>query len=225
VPPLPAVPNVIRVTHQFTLGTDLNATTRFHWSYSGTPPSNATCATFATSLMGLAGAHLASLLSSENTLDSISVQDLSSSSGGFGIDTTSIAGTRAEGTLPAGTAVLLSGPIARRYRGGKPRTYWPFGTSTDLLTANQWTTAAQADFINGLSAYESDFDGQTSGGCTIGELVNVSYYEGFTSVLNPITGRTKDVPKLRVGGPIVDILTNIVVNPRPASQRRRNQTV
>lgn len=225
MPPLPVVPNVVRVTHTFILGTDLTATTRFHWNYTGTPPDNAACGVFATSLRGLAAAHLASVISAENTLSAISVQDLSSSSGGFGEDTSGVAGTRSGGTLTAGTAVLLSGPIARRYRGGKPRTYWPFGTADDLLSANQWSTSAQSDFINALSAYEADFDGQSSGGCTIGQLVSVSYYEGFTSVLNPITGRTKDVAKLRVGGPVVDILTSIAVNPRPASQRRRNQIV
>lgn len=225
MPPLPAVPNVVRVSHVFTVGTDLSATTRFHWSYSGTPPSNATCLVFATSLRGLATTYLLPLLSSENSLTKVSVQDLSSSSGGYGEDDSAAAGTRAGGTLPAATAVLLSGTIVRRYRGGKPRTYWPFGTGLDLLSANQWESTSQADFLNGLADYENAFDGQTSGGCTIGQLVNVSYYEGFTSVLNPITGRTKDVAKLRVGGPIVDILTGLSVNPRPASQRRRNLTV
>jgi hypothetical protein len=54
------------------------------------------------------------------------------------------------------------------------------------------------------------------------QLVSVSYYEGFTSVTNPITGRTKDVSKLRTGGPVVDVVSAIIVANGPKSQRRRN---
>ncbi|MGH9123011.1 MAG: hypothetical protein ACRDYC_13890, partial [Acidimicrobiales bacterium] len=57
-----------------------------------------------------------------------------------------------------------------------------------------------------------------------GSLSSISYYKGFTSVLNPVTGRTRDVPKVRAGADLpvpIDTVTALIVNPKPGSQRRR----
>jgi hypothetical protein len=51
--------------------------------------------------------------------------------------------------------------------------------------------------------------------------VNVSYYNGFTVVTNPTTGRARNVPTLR-GTPVVDTVTGIVARVQVGSQRRRN---
>ena len=63
--------------------------------------------------------------------------------------------------------------------------------------------------------------------CTPPELrvvdqVNVSYYEGFEVVTDLRTGRSRDVPQLRPGGPAVDKITGFSINPKLGSQRRRN---
>ena len=222
MPPLPSVPNVVKVTHKFTLGADTAAETRWHMSYTGGPPSNADCATLATAINAAAVTHLVPLLGSDNIFAGIEVLDLSSPSGGAGEDLTVTGGSRGGGGLAAGTAVLSSLPIPRRYRGGKPRTYWPFLTSGDVSSPTAWEGSAVTDVLTGLEAYLGEIEVLTAGTTDLHQLVSVSYYAGFTSVLNPITGRTKDVAKLRVGGPVVDIVSSIIVAPGPKSQRRRN---
>lgn len=52
--------------------------------------------------------------------------------------------------------------------------------------------------------------------------VNVSYYEGFEVVTDPVTGRSRNVPQLRPGGPVVDKITGFSINPKLGSQRLRN---
>ena len=224
MPPLPAVPNVVRIKHTFTIGSDVTADTRMHFGYSGGLPSNADALTIA----GLARAHFAAniipLMGDSTTCTAIEVLDLSSPTGGVGTDTTASVGTRGFELLPAGAAALILLKIARRYRGGKPRMYWPFGVSSDLLTPTAWQIASAAAFLDGFNNYQVLLVGATGGTTVLTHLVNVSYYQGFTSVTNPITGRTKDVAKLRVGAPVVDAVTSLAINPAPGSQRRRNQT-
>ena len=50
--------------------------------------------------------------------------------------------------------------------------------------------------------------------------VNVSFFEGFTPVQNPITLRYRNVPKIRTV-PLIDIISTITANPAPCFQRRR----
>ncbi len=52
--------------------------------------------------------------------------------------------------------------------------------------------------------------------------VNVSYYEGFKVVTDPLTGRSRNVSQLRPEGPAVDRITSFSINPKLGSQRRRN---
>ncbi|MGO9750265.1 MAG: hypothetical protein ACLP8S_05560 [Solirubrobacteraceae bacterium] len=52
--------------------------------------------------------------------------------------------------------------------------------------------------------------------------VNVSYYEGFQVVTDPLTGRSRNVSQLRSEGPVVDRITGFSINPKLGSQRGRN---
>lgn len=223
MPPLPSVPNVVRIKHTFTDATDLSAQTRMHFGYTGGPPTNADALALATAIHAAFVTDMQGLMADDLGLTALEVLDLSSPSGGVGVDITLSQGTRGLDYLSAGTAVLVQMRIARRYRGGKPRMYWPIGVSTDLASATAWQAGSQAAFLTGFNNYQIAVGGLTSGTTVLTDLKNVSYYEGFTSVLNPITGRTKDVAKLRVGGPVVDTVTSLNVDLRPASQRRRNQ--
>ena len=120
------------------------------------------------------------------------------------------------------TAFLGSMKIARRYRGGKPRTYLPIGGAGKLQDAQTWTSAFVADIQAALNQIIADIAVTASGGCALGNLVNVSYYEGFVSSQNPITLRWRTIPKQRTAGPLVDPVTSWVAETRIGSQRRRN---
>lgn len=224
MPPLPSVPGIVKISHTFTIGTDTTAVTRMHYGYTGGPPANADALSLANTAHAAFVTDIQPLLSDACSLTALEVLDLSSPSGGVGTNVTVAVGTRGFDYISAGTAALIELKIARRYRGGKPRMYWPMGITTDLLNPTTWSVGSQAAFLDGFNTYQVALNGATAGTTVLTTLHSVSYYEGFTPVTNPITGRTKDVAKLRVGGPVVDAVTSLACGPHPASQRRRNQT-
>lgn len=221
MPALPAVPNVIKVVLTLADATDNNVESRFYLKYSGTPPTaaglNAFCTTIATGWNTV----LAALYHADWTLTSVTATDLSSSSAATGSAAVSHAGTRSGSPLSAGVAFLINFKIGRRYRGGKPRLYQPMGVSGDLLNLNTWSVAFTASVQSDWSSYITGALADLPSGTTGVAQVNVGYYAGFTAVLNPVTGRTKDVSKI-LAVPNVDTVTSLAASNIVASQRRRN---
>jgi hypothetical protein len=222
MPPLPNVPNVLKADVGWQIGADLAALTRLHISYTGTPPTGATCVTLAHDLHSDIAATLLPYMVSSNNLLSVRLTDLTSPTSGQGIYSATLPGTSTHNIIGADVSVLASMTIGRRYRGGKPRSYLPLGGDGDLATQQTWTTTFVSNVQASLDGLRSDIAATSFAGCALVALVNVSYYQGFTLVTNPITGRGRNVPKLRVGGPIVDAATNWVCENRLSSQRRRN---
>lgn len=145
--PLNPVPNVLKV---FIEGnTDTTDTEKWgnvlHFEYSGTAPSNATCATIAGNIITAWAGHVASLCPSPTTLKSVTVTDLTSPTAGEGVGLTTTSGTRGDDSIPANAAVLISYPSALRYKGGHPRTYLYVLGNSDLTGAGQWTPLAEVD--------------------------------------------------------------------------------
>jgi hypothetical protein len=223
MPATPPVPNVIRCKLGWHVGEDLTVSNSLDFLYTGGPPSPTDCVALATAARTAMATDLLALLPIAASSTFVSMEDLSSTSGSFGELAGVEAGTRAGATLTASACVLSNYTISRRYRGGKPRSYWPFGTSTDLADASTWSAASQTAFTTAIQAWLNAVRVLASGTTTLTQHVNVSYYQGFTAVVNPITGRTKDVAKLRTGGPVVDIITGMTVNLKPGVQRRRFQ--
>lgn len=221
MPALPPVPLTIKARYVFDLGTNANVNVHMYWGYTGGPPVAADLNSLAATAYASAVTHLVPLLQNSQAFTGIELTDLNTSSGAVGGHNASTSGSRTGHQLPANVATLVNLIISRRYRGGKPRWYWPFGTAEDLNTPEQWgstfTTAAQG----GLQLHIDDLIVMSAGTTSVTKLVNVSYYQGFTAVTNPITGRTKDVAKLRTGGPVVDNLNSFAVNAKVGSQRRR----
>lgn len=223
MPALPDYPNVLRVKHLFEVGSDIGVSTTTHWTYTGGPPSAADAAAIAGDFYSVFVAHALGEVNSVNIFRGVSVQDLTSPTAAFGEELLNAAGTRTGGELPAGACVLANYAIVRRYRGGKPRSYWPWGSDTDLLTPQTWSTGAITSFNTALDYLNSTPSGFTSGTTVVGVPCSISYYQGFTSVLNPITGRTRDVPKVRTAAIAPDVFGPVTINPFVASQRRRNR--
>lgn len=222
MPALPAVPNVMKFTHIFDVGTDTAATTRWFLSYTGAPPTDANCTAFAVAAMTAAAAGFPALLDTDSSLQGIEVMDLSSDMGGTGSSMAGHSGTRTGEYLSGGTAVLVHQPIARRYRGGKPRTYWPFLTASDVVTRQAWSSAATVAVAGALETYLAALEGLVEGSTTIVGLVNVSYYQGcssYPSPTNPDRYKVRSTPR---AVPVVNVVTSLSVGPAPASQRRRN---
>jgi hypothetical protein len=228
VPALPDVPSVIRAQWRLTKGTDVEVFSRFFFRYTGTAPSDATATLIANDMWLAYSNHLMSLVDASTQLDGAFVVDLTSPSAGAGEDLGVSPGTRTGGELPAATCALVNLAIARRYRGGKPRSYFPFGVATDLLNPQAWTTTFLGDVATALNGFFNACLAITEGGCSISELVNVGYYGeligglSFTAVQNPTTKRWRNVPNVRTT-PLVDPVLSYVLNAKPGNQRRRAQ--
>jgi hypothetical protein len=221
MPALPVVPNVVRWDLFFSIGADIRALCRMHIGYTGSAPNSASCTAFAVSLDTIADAELAVYMNSANAVTGCRVTDLSSLTGGQGESLTTTAGSLTDEPLSAATAVLASMTIGRRYRGGKPRTYLPLGDAGTVSTPQTWDPTFITNVQASLDAIRTDIGTLVQSGCTLTDLVNVSYYSGFTVVTSPTTGRARNVPTLRVT-PVVNQALSWSAEARFASQRRRN---
>lgn len=221
MPALPPVPNVLRVMLLWKLGLDNNALTRLHFRYSGTAPSDAVCDLLAADIYTTGASQYPAFLTGSSSFEGVTIEDLTSPTSGTGQHLASTAGTRTGGPVGAGMAVLVNEHIHRRYRGGKPRSYYPFGTASDLTDEQDWSSSLVANVTSNTTALMADYSAFVESGTAMGPACSVSYYQGFTSVVNPISGRTRDVPKLRVGGPVIDDITAWLAKARIGSQRRR----
>jgi hypothetical protein len=222
MPALPPVPGTIRVMLTQKDANDLDVVTRMYLAYTGPAPTGA-------QLVTLAGATSTGWLTAWATsciaavgLNRVDIVDLASLTGAVGADLTTHVGSRAGIPLTGATCALINKKVARRYRGGKPRSYIPFGVAADLTDAQHWTAGA-------LTAWKTSYDGLITAiraapwaGATLTGEVNVSYYSGFASVQNPVTHRWKNLSTPRLA-PIVDPIISTAANPVPGNQRRRNR--
>ena len=220
MPALPSVPGVIKMDAFYTIGSDLQALNRIFIAYTGGPPSPGDAATLASDLYTIWAAEIPVYMQDANALTGVEVTDLSSPTGSQATHSHTTAGSLTGNPLPANVAGLASMKISRRYRGGKPRTYLPVGDNTSVQTAQTWTTAFVGVLQASLNAIIADIAVTAAGTTSLTHLVNVSYYSGFTVVTNPVTGRARNVPKLRTT-PLIDAVTGWTFETTQASQRRR----
>jgi hypothetical protein len=213
------VPGVLKVSFQHTYA-GVNAFVHWYLGYTGSSPTSTDCATMANSLKSLWSTNFASLALTNVTLVLVQVTDLASATGGQGTSSGTVAGTRAGGSLTSNDCAMMLLKIGRRYRGGKPRQYWPFGASADLVDAQHWTAAFQTSLGTAWNAVNAGASALTWTGGGTNRSVNISYFQGFTVVTNPITGRARNAAKLRTT-PLVDTVGSAVVSSRVATQRRR----
>jgi hypothetical protein len=220
VPPLPSPGLILRANWRVADESGIPAGSRIYLSYHGTPPTQAVINAIATGIATAWNTDLASMTATTDTLDFVEVQDLSSDTGLVGTATPSDAGTRSGTALPASVAANVQHIIGRHYRGGKPKTFVRAGVIGDLhaTSTNTWSDAFIASMTTQWQAFVSSVLGISGG--NLSNIVNVSFYSGFTSVLNPVTGRTRDVPKIRDSA-VVDVITDALVHAKLGSQRRR----
>lgn len=218
---LPDVAGVVRCGLNMATGIGSPEFTRFYIKYSGTAPAVTDLNTFAASISAAWGTDLASLKSTEGGLLSVVCEDLTSPTAAVGEHVGTVSGTRAGADPQAGQCMVTSYEIARRYRGGHPRGYWPFGVAGDVATAQVWSSAFVTATNTGMAAFFAAI--LAAGWAAAGTLthVNVSYYYKFLVVISPTTGRARNVPSLRVGGPITDTVTSIIARSSIGTQRRR----
>jgi hypothetical protein len=224
MPALPPAPATIRVDILYSIGSDLTALDRLFIAYTGAAPTSAQCVTLAAALYVIFAAEIAVFMGGDNALEGVRVTDLASPTGGQGEHLQHTVGAAGGGPLGANVAGLASGKIGRRYRGGKPRTYFPVGSDIDMATPQTWLASFVTNMQAALDAIRADIAVTSAGATVLTHLVNVSYYSGFTVRPDPpIPGvRAKNIPTLR-GAPVIDPYISWTFEPKLASQRRRLQ--
>jgi hypothetical protein len=228
MPALPDVPGVLKVSLHWAIEGDPMADTILHFHYTGGVPSFDDVAGVASVVDGQVSATLAPEYQSGIQFLGCEVRDLSSPMGQRTETSVTTPGTRAGTRLAPGTCALSNYGISRTYRGGKPRSYWPFGVSADVAATGFWADAFVTEY---QVAVETFFDGVIGSysSITVDYQVQVSYYGPPNRVLtNPSTGRARTVSTRRdapggTGAPIVDRVASRTSSKIISSQRRRNR--
>lgn len=205
--PLPPVPSVLRVQIQYILS-GRAAATNLHFAWSGSAPTDADCSQLGDLIGGQWATHCAALASTAVTVTGIRVTDLTSTSAGDGISTGSTSGTRTGGQLPSGISAMAIYHVAARYRGGKPKSFLPFGVEADLYSSQTWTGTFNASVAAGWASFIAGVEGLSYGGTTIGACSTVSYFQGYDPPTVAPNNRAKNHPKLR-SSPVVYVVQSI----------------
>lgn len=221
-PPLPDVPCVrVRLIGRDDVGNDWGV--RFYLRYTGSAPSGNDCVTLAGDVQTAFATSLAGLMQVAQSLTEVDVLDIASNSGLSGQTSSPVPGTRAGNIMPIQTAAVVEFGIARRYRGGKPRVYWPFGVVNDMLDQAHWTDAFRGAFEADTQAFFEAIEAETIGSMGTLQHVNLSYYSGFEAIKDS-SGRYHNVPTYRPTAKHDDITSYIGKAEMGSQKRRRTAT-
>ena len=210
--------NTVRISFKFDFNGPIGGF-RVHLGYDDGPPDDATGDAIASKATGQWDVHCAGLCAVGLNLVSVNVRDLASKTGVDRTDTTGSNGTRAGAPLDVSACMLVNYKIRRQYRGGKPRSYIPWGTFNDLQNSRRWSQAFLDECGSHWAQWESVMKGQT-GNVSLGGFVNVPYYHDFVNSVDPGTGRYDCDPKM-LEATQSEVITSFSMNPTLGSQRRR----
>lgn len=218
---LPSVSKVLKFTHSLLFNDTTLALVRFYEQYTGVAPIVGDLLTLGALYGPAFTADLAPVMSPNLSYSTVLIEDLSSPiSAAAESAFTGLVGTEVGADIPAATTALINYEISRRYRGGKPKNFVPFGTGADLLTDQTWEVASADGFLGAWLDFFAVAGDNPWPGAGVISPVNISYYTGFTAVENPITHRYRNVPNMRVT-PLVDLITAVTISGRPHFQTRR----
>jgi len=217
-PPLPASP-CVRVRLIYTDADGALAGSRFYLSYSGSAPTAANCSTLASDIATAWNTEMAPLVQQNYTLTEIDVLDIATLSGLSGQWVGTHQGQDTGSAIASQVAVNVEFDIARRYRGGKPRMFWPPPSSAAKVNDGNWSGSFVSEYNTAVAAFFAAVEALSVG--AIGTLahVNLSYYSGFQNFTTP-SGRERAVPKYRSSA-LLDTITGYSTKARMGSQRRR----
>lgn len=219
MPPLPSPGAVIKVALKVQDLASIDAGSSFHLAYSGGPPNSTDMNDLATAINTAYEDNWLGNLHEDEALVLVTCTDLSSATGAIGTNSTSRAGTLSGTQLPSSICGLINHQINRRYRGGKPKTFMRAGVAESLDQTNQWEGSFVTSMLDSWEAFIAAVIATTGMSITITNIVNVSYYEGFTVFTTP-GGRAKNLSTLRTT-PLVNPIVASTVPAKVGSQRRR----
>ena len=221
MPALPVAPSTLRVALQFASSLESQPiVTRFFTTYTGSAPTAGQLDTFCGAVGTAFGSDLKAYMHEDYTLELVEAVDLTSDTSASGTAAPAVTGTLAGSTLPADVAFVVSYEILRRYRGGHPRGYWPFGDATKLATQDTWNPPFPADVQASMATFFGAVNAAGWAGAGTLTQSNVSFKKGFTVVISPTTGRARNVDTDRASA-VIDTVTSYIGRAGIGSQRRR----
>jgi hypothetical protein len=198
------VPNVCKVEFLWTQNGIPAANVRY-LLYSGGPPAAGDCAAIAHDISSPFISGMMPGYPASTIFEACRVMDLASATGAEGTYTAAAPGTDSAEALPANCAILVNQTIARRYRGGHPRQYYPAPSIDSMATPSSWNSSLVANVGAAEAAFAAACTGPSYGSTDLIYVVNVSYVSG---------GAPRVVP-------VVDQITGHVVSGIVRTQRRR----
>lgn len=209
MPPLPPVPGVIKVQLFWTIHSYGGANV-LHFSYTGGPPDHSSCAEIASTISSGFNSTLTASLGTDVALLAVVVTDLSSDTGASGQDLTEHAGHISSPVPGNQMATCTKWPVALRYRGGHPKTFWPPLPTSTMADPSNWGDAAVSNWNSLVDDFIAVCVAASGGSTSVVDHVAVSYFSGHA--MRPT--------------PLVLTLGSAQTNRRISSQRRRrNQPV
>lgn len=203
--PLPPVSNAIKAQLGWFIDNNARVENVLHFLVSGGPPSASVCAALAADFQAAQISQFSSVTHTTNGFEPCTVTDISSTSGAQGTGGTQQGGAMTGSYNVAQTALVMNHHIARRYRGGKPRTYLPVGNQASLLTPGQWSASFCTSIATKWANFITSCLAATSGGVSVTSFVSVSYY---------LHGSLR-------GTPVTDQVITSTARQTVGSQRRR----
>lgn len=202
---LPPVPGVVKTVIQGVIN-NVPCNNIFYWLMDTTSGiTDAQALQVATGVHGAWKTNMLPRFVTSYVLQSVAAEDLTSASGGQAVFAGSFAGSNGSTAISSSTAKLISHKIARRYRGGHPRTYAPPPAAPALADPQHWTTADVTGTQTAYNAFVTGVIASTVTGNTIDQHVSVSYFSGHAMRVTPI----------------IDVIKSSVVETVVATQRRR----
>jgi len=217
VPP-PASP-CVRVNLDYASNADTELGSRFYLSYDGSAPTAANCVTLATDVATAWNAHCAPFIDQAYSLREVDVLDIATDSGASGSVTVDDPGTSTGSTLTSNAAFNVEFKIARRYRGGKPRMFFPPDTYPALVDMSHWSPSTVTSVNSYVGLFFAAVVGSSVGSMGTLAHVSLSFYKGFTNITNS-SGRERAVPTYRSAA-LLDPVTGYACKALVGSQRRR----
>jgi len=185
MPARPSIANVIRIEVLWTQG-GIPAANVLHLGYSSDPPAAADLAALAHQVIEELKSGLQAYYTDDTTCTEVICTDLSSDSANVGSDSTAWTGTSEGVPVSAGSAFMVNWQQTRRYRGGKPRTYWPGFPANDLQTPSTWAVGAIGYMTAAITLFLANVQAFTHGSLVCTVLGCVSYVNGGEARVAPV---------------------------------------
>jgi hypothetical protein len=215
------VPNTIELGLHWAIDEYPNATTKLHFSIAAASATPADLQTLVNGVGAALNGNVSAAIGTHVKLVTVTATELGSGQQNTASAQPNMVGTRAGAWLPANACVLALYKIGVRYRGGKPRSYLPFGTAPDLADAQTLTSAAVTDLQQKWITGVTNIIGIAAGSAKPTGAVTVSYYGGTPPALAQNKNGETTWHSQRRQNPVTYPVLNTTISTRLASQRRR----